>query len=480
VVEVAPDGTQHTVGSGFSGPNSVAVDAAGNVYVSDHYSGTVVEVAPDGTQHTVGSGFYNPYGVAVDAAGDVYIADANQSSIIEVAPGGSQSTVGSGLFFPRGMAVDAAGDVYVADANNSRVEEVEFSPSASSSDPGSASVAWATPLSDGGSIVDRYTVTAVDTTNSAHGGQTCTTNSATATSCSVSGLTGGDTYTFSVTATNGSGTSASSNQSNMVTPFGKADQSPLAIKTTTGPWGTALPLSTTGGSDNGTVTFVLDTGGTASGCAVTSAGSLGATSAGTCKVTATMASNDSYNAVSSAVTPITFTPAPQTIHFIGTAPAPAYYGSTYTVGALASSGLPVTFSPSAYSACTISGSTVTFLTGVGTCTIVASQAGNTNYSAAPHVTLGITVAASPTTLAASPRGLLFTSVSATLKSITGTPISGAVITFTSAGGTIGSATTNASGVATYSITLGVALFASYTASFAGNADYLKNTGSAAL
>ena len=57
-----------------------------------------------------------------------------------------------------------------------------------------------------------YTVT------SSPGGQTCSTNDADTLSCVVTGLTNGTAYTFTVTATNGVGTSAASAASNSVTP----------------------------------------------------------------------------------------------------------------------------------------------------------------------------------------------------------------------------------------------------------------------
>ncbi len=70
---------------------------------------------------------------------------------------------------------------------------------------GAATVTWA-PAFGEGSAVTGYTVTATDDTDPADGGQTCTGTDPTD-SCSLSGLTDGDTYTFSVTATNGNGTS---------------------------------------------------------------------------------------------------------------------------------------------------------------------------------------------------------------------------------------------------------------------------------
>lgn len=68
--------------------------------------------------------------------------------------------------------------------------------------------------------------------------------------------------------------------------------------------------------------------------------------------------------------------------FLGTAP--------FAVSAVASSGLPVSFASMTPGVCMLSNSTVT-LTGVGTCTIQATQAGNATYSAAAPVNQSFTV-----------------------------------------------------------------------------------------
>ena len=81
----------------------------------------------------------------------------------------------------------------------------------------SATVTWTAPVSDGGSAITGYSVTAADSTTPANGGQTCTWTTGPLT-CSVTGLTNGDSYSFTVTATNGVGTGASSGVSNAVTP----------------------------------------------------------------------------------------------------------------------------------------------------------------------------------------------------------------------------------------------------------------------
>ncbi len=81
----------------------------------------------------------------------------------------------------------------------------------------SATVTWSAPSSNGGSSITGYTATAADSTNSAHGGQTCTWTAGLL-SCTVTGLTNGDSYNFTVTATNTVGTGPVSSASNSVTP----------------------------------------------------------------------------------------------------------------------------------------------------------------------------------------------------------------------------------------------------------------------
>jgi hypothetical protein len=133
VVEIrAGGGAQTTVGSGLNVPSGVAVDGAGDVFIADVRNNRVVEVPAGCTsatcQTTVGSGLNNPFGVAVDAAGNVFISDSGNNRVVKVPAGCTsatcQTTVGSGLNAPFGVAVDGAGDVFIADNGNSRVVEV--------------------------------------------------------------------------------------------------------------------------------------------------------------------------------------------------------------------------------------------------------------------------------------------------------------------------------------------------------------------
>ena len=91
----------------------------------------------------------------------------------------------------------------------------------------------------------------------------------------------------------------------------------------------------------------------------------------------------------------------QSIAFLSTAPTAATVGGRAYVVAVASSGLPVSFDSETSAVCTVAGPTVT-LTGLGTCTVAAAQAGNSEYEAAQQVRQSFDIAPAPSALLSAP------------------------------------------------------------------------------
>ncbi len=127
--------TQIIDGTGAGGvnmleePNAIAVDAAGNVYVTGQTSDNAFKIAPDGTVTLIidasgdGAGHMldGPSGIAVDADGNVYVSGFNSDNAFFIRPDGVIVQVidstgdggGNMLDGPCGIAVDADGNVYV-------------------------------------------------------------------------------------------------------------------------------------------------------------------------------------------------------------------------------------------------------------------------------------------------------------------------------------------------------------------------------
>lgn len=86
---------------------------------------------------------------------------------------------------------------------------------------------------------------------------------------------------------------------------GKGSQSPLSLSSTSGTQGTALTLTSSGGSGSGVVTFAVNSLGTAN-CSISGGNSLRASAVGSCSVTVTKDADTNYLSASSIPTTVNF------------------------------------------------------------------------------------------------------------------------------------------------------------------------------
>lgn len=107
-------------------------------------------------------------------------------------------------------------------------------------------------------------------------------------------------------------------------------------------------------------------------------------SVGTCSVTAAQAGDANYVAAANVVQIVTVGRGDNTISFAEVPDTP-FSAGTLSLTASATSGLVVIFRSNSPTVCTASGNVVT-LVATGTCMIIASQPGDSNYSAASNVT----------------------------------------------------------------------------------------------
>jgi len=122
----------HGITARFSTPLGIAIDANDNLYVADSANQRIRKISPEGYVITLAgqskgnqdgwgpnAKFNSPSGIAVDAQGNVYVSDDKNRKIRKVSPEGTVTTVGDEadikFLRPRSLAVDQAGNVYVLD-----------------------------------------------------------------------------------------------------------------------------------------------------------------------------------------------------------------------------------------------------------------------------------------------------------------------------------------------------------------------------
>lgn len=148
-------GTADGIGAAaqFASPRALALDNAGNLYVSDTINfnvrkialatGVVTTLAGNGVSGVVdgtgvAAGFSSPLGLVADGAGNLYVADdfairkiAISTAVVSTVAGSTNmrgnvdgTTTAARFNGPSGLALDGAGALYVADVNNDTIRKI--------------------------------------------------------------------------------------------------------------------------------------------------------------------------------------------------------------------------------------------------------------------------------------------------------------------------------------------------------------------
>ena len=120
ILTAAGDGAGHTL----SQPGAMVAAPAGNLYVAGELSHNVFRISPSGTITEIVNGSAPldfPASLALDAAGDLYVGDLGaQPDVLRLSPSGTITRAANGLD-PAALSVRPDGVLLVADSNGRRI-----------------------------------------------------------------------------------------------------------------------------------------------------------------------------------------------------------------------------------------------------------------------------------------------------------------------------------------------------------------------
>jgi sugar lactone lactonase YvrE len=151
-------------GGGLSAPSSLAIDAAGSVWVANSSGTTVTKLTnaqglASGAGGYAATGLLGPQGVAIDTNGNAWVASVYGNSVIElnttgtaVSPAGGYTS--AGISSPVSVAIDTNNNVWVANFNGNSVSGLNASMATATVISGSPFTAGGTMLRPAGVAID--------------------------------------------------------------------------------------------------------------------------------------------------------------------------------------------------------------------------------------------------------------------------------------------------------------------------------------
>ncbi|MBU6337898.1 MAG: NHL repeat-containing protein [Acidobacteria bacterium] len=231
VTRFAPDGTATPFGTTGTTPIAIKLDPDGNIFTANFSVNTITRIGSGGSPSSLfaGSGA-SPSSMTFDSARNLYVTNSGSATVIKIAPDGTVSapiSTGPGSN-PNGITIDSDGNLFVVNTGTNNVVKISSGggvpdiapapPDEPATPTAAAGVNSATvnlpanPADKRYGAPTSYTVTAVEDTS-----KSCTVN-VPATSCVVSGLAAGSSYTFVARANLNAWQTSASAASSPVTP----------------------------------------------------------------------------------------------------------------------------------------------------------------------------------------------------------------------------------------------------------------------
>lgn len=148
----------------FSSPNAIAIDASGNLYAADRDNARIRKISSSGVVTTITGGalprltdpttglqlnYSIVEGIAVDANGNVFLTDSANGLILKINSVGQISVFAKNgiLFSPNGITIDNAGNLYVTSQSDNSIIKFTASGLASTYSKGAAGFLTGTNVS---------------------------------------------------------------------------------------------------------------------------------------------------------------------------------------------------------------------------------------------------------------------------------------------------------------------------------------------